>query len=64
MQIDGEYFDCRIYYEGKRIELGTVVRVSAIFLSPDTVLKKLVRNMEISLWEGKAIARGTVIETY
>lgn len=58
-------FDCRFILDGgARFELGESYEISVKFLNPDLALKELREGIEISLWEGKTIARGEVVKTF
>ncbi len=60
--VDDEAFDCRLLLGGQCLELGTTYEVAIKFLSPELALPKLKVGKEVQLWEGKTVARGTVIE--
>lgn len=60
--VDGEAFDCRVYHDGKVLELGHTYQVDVRFLSPHDALPHLSIGKQISLWEGKEIATGTVLQ--
>lgn len=59
--IDGEAFDCRLLLSGKRIELGKYYDVPVKFLFRDLVISKLEVGKEVVLWEGKDVAKGTIV---
>lgn len=61
--VDGQGFDCRISLEGKTLELGGTYILSVKFMNPSAVLPLLHPGKEISLWEGKEIARGIVLSS-
>jgi hypothetical protein len=60
--IDGEGFDCRIFLQNNRIELGEWYRLPVKFLYPEYVKSKLLPGKTIILWEGKDIADGRIAE--
>ena len=62
MIVDGQYFDCRIYIDGKVIALGEQYDLKAKFLSSEIVIPKLYIGKEISIWEGKIVGKGEVLE--
>ena len=57
----GAGFDCRIFLGGQRMELGKSYEVPVKFLSRDDALAQLKVGQEISLWEGKIVADGSVL---
>jgi len=59
--VDGEAFDCRVLQKERVLELGKTYELPVKFLRPDLVLPKLSPGKQISLWEGKEIATGSVI---
>ncbi len=61
MFIAGEAFDCRLLIEGRALELGETYDVPVKFLNASLALPKLAPGQEITLWEGKEIAKGKVI---
>jgi hypothetical protein len=60
--IDGEGFDCRILLGNQQIELGRWYSLPVKFLNRDFVFQKLTPGKLITLWEGKDIANGEVLE--
>jgi hypothetical protein len=60
--IDGEGFDCRLLLDGKSIKLGEACDIPVKFLYQDLALKKSAIGKEIFLWEGKIIAKGSIIK--
>ena len=61
--IDGEYFDCRLLlWEIGALSPGARARIPVAFLSPALVVPKLQAGKPFTLWEGKTIGRGTVVE--
>jgi hypothetical protein len=62
--IDGEGFDCRLLLGRNKLELGVRYEVPIKFLFPELVRTKLTVGKEVTLWEGKEIASGTVLKIY
>jgi hypothetical protein len=62
MLIDGEAFECRLYFENKTIQLGESYVVNVKFMNPDIVLPKLAIGKRVALWEGKIVGDGNVIK--
>jgi hypothetical protein len=60
--VDGEAFDCRIFLETRCVEPGERHRLPVKFLHRDLVIHKLSPGKPITLWEGKHIAIGKVVE--
>ena len=59
----GEYFDCRLdLTEVGAIAPGGHARVPVKFLSRDLIVPRLCVGAEFTLWEGKTIGRGTVVQ--
>lgn len=61
MYIAGEAFDCRLLIEGRVLGLGETYEVPVKFLNADLALPRLAPGKEITLWEGKEIAKGKVL---
>ena len=60
---EGEFFDCRLdFTDIGPMSPGTNARVPVKFLSPALVLPRLRAGSSFTLWEGKTIGRGTVVE--
>lgn len=57
-------FDCRLILHGKKMILGTNHTLPAAFLDRDSALSKIKTGTKISLWEGKTIGYGEVLEIY
>lgn len=56
-------FDCRFVLSGQELfELGKVYEIQVKFLNPELAIKEFQRGVEVSLWEGRIIAEGKVIE--
>ncbi|WP_303907142.1 hypothetical protein [Thiohalomonas denitrificans] len=63
LMLNGQGFDCRFVLDGYAcFELGKSYEIPVKFLNPVLALKELREGTEISLWEGKIIARGVVIK--
>ncbi len=60
--IDGEGFDCRVLLGNQKIELGEWYRLQVQFLNRNFVVPKLAPGKLITLWEGKDVASGEVLE--
>ena len=60
--IDKEGFDCRLFIGNELIELGKWYRLPVKFLNRDYVISKLSPGKAITLWEGKDVASGRVLE--
>ena len=60
--INNQGYDCRFALDDISIELGNEYTIPIAFLVPEEALKKLRIDSKISLWEGKVIAIGSVIE--
>ena len=60
MLIDGQYFDCRIILNGKGFDLGKHYEFPVAFLHRATAMKEISIGKEISLWEGKIIAKAKI----
>ncbi|MGD0586406.1 MAG: hypothetical protein ABSA86_11650 [Oryzomonas sp.] len=59
--VNGEGFDCRLFHEGRTLQLGETYEVAVKFLNPDFVMPMLSPGKSITLWEGKEIATGNVV---
>ena len=62
MLIDNQYFDCRIILDGKGIVLGKHYELPITFLCRDDALQRITLGKEVSLWEGKIIAKAEIID--
>lgn len=61
--VNQQGYDCRFLLDGEgRFDLGETYEIPVKFLNPGLALKELKEGTEISLWEGKTIARGEVIK--
>jgi hypothetical protein len=60
--VDGEGFDCRIFLGNQKVELGEWYQLPVKFLHREFVISKLSPGKPISLWEGKDVANGKVLE--
>lgn len=54
-------FDCRIFLEGRTLELGRTYEVPVRFLNANMVGPLLREGLTFALWEGKLIADGVVL---
>ena len=59
--VDNEGFDCRLLLDGRRFELGSTYEVPVKFLYRDLALAKLAVGDEVTLWEGRNVAKGQVV---
>lgn len=63
IMVNEKGFDCRfILDEGAYFELGKTYEIPVKFLSPDLAFKDIQEGIDISLWEGKTIARGKILK--
>jgi hypothetical protein len=61
----GEYFDVRFDLSAVgRVAPGATVHVPAQFLSPKLIKPRLAVGSEFTLWEGRTIGKGRVLEIY
>lgn len=60
--VDNEGFDCRLFLEGRRLELGADYEVPLKFLHRELALQKLTVGKDVLLWEGREVARGKVVK--
>ena len=61
--IEGEYFDCRLdFSDTGPLSPGGKARVPVVFLSPSLVIPRLRPGTAFTLWEGKIIGQGLVVE--
>lgn len=60
--IDGEGFDCRVFLGNQNIKLGEWYKLPVKFLHRDFVISKLSPGKPFTLWEGKDVANGIVLE--
>ena len=60
--VENEGFDCRLLLEGRRLELGTDYEVPVKFLYRELALPKLAAEKEVTLWEGRTVAKGLVVK--
>ena len=60
---EGEFFDCRIdFTDVGPMSPGTRARVPVTFMSPNLVVPRLRPGSPFTIWEGKTVGHGTVIE--
>ena len=62
--VDGEAFDCRLYFGALKVTLGERYEVPIKFIAGTSALSKLTEGKKIVLWEGKEIADGKVVKLY
>jgi len=63
VEISGEYFDCRVdLSEVGEILPGGKARVPIKFLYPEFVKPLLKFGLQFTLWEGRTIGSGRVVE--
>jgi len=64
-EIEGEYFDCRLFLEGVGpLSPGQTAAVPIVFLRPDLVNPSLTISRSFHLWDGKRFANGQVKEVF
>ncbi|MDR6872193.1 hypothetical protein J2Y55_003209 [Bosea sp. BE125] len=64
LYVKGRAFDCRLFLEGKSIEFGRSCLIRVKFLIFEDAKPFLKIDGQISLWEGKTIATGRIVEIY
>jgi hypothetical protein len=62
MIIDGRGFECQIFLEGKVIQSGETYQFAVKFMNFDAVSSFIALDKIITLWEGKEIAAGKIIQ--
>jgi hypothetical protein len=62
VQINGDGYDCRVLQRDGALELGKTYEVPIKFLSPKVARPRFHAGNEITLWEGRVIAVGIVVE--
>ncbi|MCP3995479.1 MAG: hypothetical protein GY722_10495 [bacterium] len=63
--VNGRGFDCRFVLKGStRFDLGEIYRIEVKFLCADYALRELEEETEISLWEGRIIAKGRIVKLF
>lgn len=55
-------FDCRLFKKGMTLELGQWYELPVKFMNKNLALAGLNVGKKISLWEGKTIADGEVVQ--
>ncbi|MEO7255496.1 MAG: hypothetical protein ABIZ64_14820 [Casimicrobium sp.] len=60
--VGGEGFDFRFNLPDARVLLGKWVEVELMFLYPDLALPKLPADTRFTVWEGKTVAEGIVLQ--
>ena len=64
-EFEGEYFDCRLILEGiGLLEPGARATIPIAFLNPQLIKPNLKVGSRFTLWEGKTIAEGEVVEIF
>lgn len=62
LMVDGKAYDRRLLIGDREIELGKYYEIPVKFLDKDLALSSLAVGKNITLWEGKQVADGQVIE--
>jgi hypothetical protein len=62
--VNGQAFDCRIFLDNKVLKLGEVYKLPVKFMNPELVLSLLSIGKYVTLWEGKEVADGKVLEIF
>lgn len=62
MGVRGKFFDCRLDLRGRTVHLGERILLPVKFLNPDQVLSVIKNGDKVVLWEGRTIARGTIVK--
>jgi hypothetical protein len=63
VEINGEYFDCRLMLESiGSLRPGQIAIVPIKFLRPDLVCPLLRISQDFRLWDGKTVGNGEVQE--
>lgn len=63
VMVNKKGFDCRFVLDDRVcFDLGETYEIPVKFLSPDHAFKCIREGVEISLWEGKTIAKGIVLK--
>lgn len=62
MILNGKAFDCRLLIKNIPIELGQNYEIPVKFLNKELAITSLYVGMEITLWEGKEVATGQVVQ--
>ena len=60
--IDGRGFDCRIFLGNMVVDLGEYYQLPVRFLNRDLAISMLFPGKPITLWEGKDVADGKVLD--
>lgn len=65
LMINGQGYDCRfIANQHDCFKLGETYEIPIKFLNPSLALMSISESNEITLWEGKIIAKGHVIKVF
>lgn len=59
---DAHMYDCRVWLNGQRLKLGESYKVRASLLDPEHSLGRFQAGDQVTLWEGRTIGRGTVVD--
>ncbi|MDI9272378.1 hypothetical protein [Stenotrophomonas sp. PFBMAA-4] len=59
--VAGRAFECRLLLQEGRAVLGESYELPVAFLCPEEALATVNVGADVSLWEGKTIARGRVL---
>ena len=60
---EGELFDCRLDFSDiGPLNPGARARVPVVFLSPALIVPRLRRGSSFTIWEGRPIGQGAVVE--
>jgi hypothetical protein len=57
-------FDCRIFLDGKLLELGKIYELPVKFMNSEFALSLLSVGEHLTLWEGKEVADGKILEIF
>jgi len=61
LYVAGRAFDCRLLLEGGRAILGENYEIPVAFLFPEEALVVAKPGADMSLWEGRTVARGRIL---
>jgi hypothetical protein len=59
---DDHAFDCRILLNGDALQLGETYERPIVFLSRAEALRALPLGRELTMWEGRPVGQGELIE--
>ncbi len=63
-QLDKTGFDCRLILSGRKIKLGEKCLADVKFLNRSNANNFIRKDASISLWEGRFVAEGKIVEVY